>query len=33
MYFSLLTFTSGAGVAFGLAATARYMWWRTHQSS
>jgi hypothetical protein len=33
MYFSLLTFTSGACIAFALAATARYMWCRTHQSS
>ena len=33
MYFSLLTFTSGACVAFALAATTRFMWWRTHQSS
>src|SRR5215469_8056116 len=33
MYFSLLTFTSGACVAFALAATPRYMWCRTHQSS
>lgn len=33
MYFSLLTFTSGACAAFALAGTARYMWFRTHQSS
>lgn len=33
MYFSLLTFTSGACIAFALAATARYMWRRTHQGS
>lgn len=32
MYFSLLTFTSGAAAAFALAATARYMWWRMHHS-
>lgn len=33
MYFSLLTFTSGACVAFALTATARYMWFRTHRNS
>jgi hypothetical protein len=33
MYFSLLTFTSGACIAFALAATVRYMWCRTHQRS
>ncbi len=33
MYFSLLTFTSGACLAFALAATARKIWCRTHQSS
>lgn len=33
MYFSLLAFTSGACVTFGLAATARYIRCRTHQSS
>jgi len=33
MYLSLLTFTSGACAAFALTATARYVWFRTHQSS
>jgi hypothetical protein len=33
MYFSLLTFTSGACIAFALAATVRYMWGRTRRSS
>ena len=33
MYFSLLLFTFGACVAFGLTATARYVWYRTRQSS
>jgi hypothetical protein len=33
MYFSLLTLTSGACIAFALAAAVRYMWWRTHHSS
>jgi hypothetical protein len=33
MYFSLLAFTSGACIAFALAATARYLRWRTRQSS
>ena len=32
MYFSLLLFTLGACVAFGLTATARYVWYRTHQN-
>lgn len=33
MYFSLLILTSGACVAFALAATVRYMWCQTHESS
>jgi hypothetical protein len=33
MYFSLLTFTSGACIAFALAAAAGYNWFRTRQSS
>jgi hypothetical protein len=33
LYFSLLTFTPGSCAAFALAATARYMWFRTQQRS